>query len=49
MRSLRALLTLSLVALSLAACDDSLPIVDDVREDAGALDAGSDAQDSASD
>ena len=46
MGSLRVLFVSSLVALSLAACDDSLPIVDDIKEDASLPDAGRDAEDS---
>ena len=45
MHSLAVVFAFSLVALSLGACEDSPPLVDDVTEDAAQLDAGTDAED----
>ena len=49
MRRLTGVFAFSLVALSVAACESSPPLVDDVREDAAAPDAGADADGSAAD
>jgi hypothetical protein len=49
MRSLASVFAVPLVALSLFGCEDSPPLVDDVREDAAAGDSGADADDGAAD
>jgi len=49
MPSLAGALVLSLVPLSLFACEGSTPLVDDVREDAAERDTGADARDGAAD
>jgi hypothetical protein len=49
MRPLTGVFAFLLVALSVAACESSPPVVDDVREDAATPDAGADADDSAAD